>query len=48
VGVVLKIEEGTDGKPARVFTIEGNSSGRVAVRSYTLTDKRIIGYGVLF
>lgn len=30
-----------------VYTIEGNSSNRVAVRKYKLDDPRIIGYGVL-
>lgn len=42
VGVVLKV----DGR--MVYTIEGNSAGRVTVRSYTLSDPRIIGYGVVF
>lgn len=41
VGVVLSV----DGN--MVYTIEGNSAGRVAIRSYLLTDERIIGYGVL-
>lgn len=42
VGVVLKVEN------SMVYTIEGNSAGRVTVRSYTLSDPRIIGYGVVF
>lgn len=42
VGVVLKVENNM------VYTIEGNSAGRVTVRSYPLGDARIIGYGVLW
>ena len=42
VGVVLKVEG------PMVYTIEGNSAGRVTVRSYSLGDPRIIGYGVIF
>lgn len=38
-----KDEEGND----IVITIEGNSAGRVAVRSYQLDDPRILGYGLL-
>ena len=30
-----------------LYTIEGNSGGRVAVNRYPLSDKRIVGYGVL-
>lgn len=30
-----------------LYTIEGNSGGRVAVQRYDLNDKRIVGYGVL-
>lgn len=30
-----------------VYTIEGNSSGKVAVRKYAIDDKRILGYGIL-
>lgn len=44
VGVVLSV----DTTKNIVFTIEGNSAGRVTVRTYPLTDPRIIGYGVLF
>ncbi|MDO4314220.1 MAG: CHAP domain-containing protein [Oscillospiraceae bacterium] len=40
-GAVLCVEGG------KVYTIEGNSSGRVAVHSYSLSDPRIVGYGVL-
>lgn len=41
VGAVLYVSGGT------VYTIEGNSGGRVAIRSYALDDQRILGYGVL-
>lgn len=41
VGVVLEVKNGM------VYTIEGNSAGRVTIRSYLLTDQRIIGYGIL-
>ncbi len=44
VGVVLSV----DVTKNMVYTIEGNSAGRVTVRSYTLSDPRIIGYGVIF
>lgn len=30
-----------------LYTIEGNSGGRVAVNRYSLSDSRIVGYGVL-
>lgn len=41
MGVVLTVIGDT------VYTIEGNSAGRVAVRSYPVDDPRILGYGVL-
>ena len=41
VGAVLYVD-GT-----QLYTIEGNSGGRVAVHRYTLNDQRIVGYGVL-
>lgn len=41
VGAVLCVEGNF------LYTIEGNSSGRVAVQRYDLNDKRIVGYGVL-
>lgn len=41
VGAVLCV----DGN--QLYTIEGNSGGRVAVNCYPLSDKRIVGYGVL-
>ena len=49
VGVVIEVKTVKIGDQEKtvICTIEGNSSGRVAIRSYTLDDKRIIGYGVL-
>lgn len=41
VGAVLCVEGNY------LYTIEGNSGGRVAVQRYDLNDKRIVGYGVL-
>lgn len=41
VGAVLCVD-GT-----KLYTIEGNSGGKVAVQCYDLNDKRIVGYGVL-
>lgn len=41
VGAVLCVEGDT------VYTIEGNSGGKVAVHSYSLNDPRIVGYGIL-
>ena len=41
VGVVLYVNGTT------IYTIEGNSGGRVAIRSYSASDPRIMGYGVL-
>lgn len=41
VGAVLCVEGDT------VYTIEGNSGGKVAVQRYLLSDPRIVGYGVL-
>ena len=41
VGAVLCVKDGF------LYTIEGNSGGRVAVQRYSLGDKRIVGYGVL-
>lgn len=41
VGAVLCVEGNF------LYTIEGNSGGRVAVQRYPLSDPRIMGYGVL-
>lgn len=41
VGAVLCVEWNF------LYTIEGNSGGRVAVHRYSLSDPRIVGYGVL-
>lgn len=40
VGLVLYVKDGN------VYTIEGNSSEKVSLRSYSLSDSYIIGYGV--
>lgn len=42
VGAVLCVDEN-----GYLYTIEGNSGGKVAVQRYDLNDKRIVGYGVL-
>ena len=39
VGLVLDVRGG------RVYTVEGNSSEQVALRSYALSDTYIVGYG---
>lgn len=41
IGAVLTVKDGC------VYTIEGNSANRVAVRKYLLGDPRILGYGLL-
>lgn len=41
VGAVLCVKDGF------LYTIEGNSGGKVAVNRYSLGDSRIMGYGVL-
>lgn len=41
VGAVLCVKDGF------LYTIEGNSGGRVAVNCYPKNDPRIVGYGVL-
>ncbi len=46
VGVVLEVVE--RGNTKIVYTIEGNSAGRVTIRNYSINDERIIGYGVIF
>lgn len=43
VGVVFYVDDEAE----KVYTIEGNSSGRVALRVYGLKDPCIVGYGVL-
>ena len=42
VGAVLCVDEN-----GYLYTIEGNSGGKVAVQRYLLSDPRIVGYGVL-
>lgn len=41
VGVVVTVEDGC------VYTIEGNTDGKVAARAYDVEDPCILGYGVL-
>ena len=41
VGMVLAVDE------EYIYTIEGNSANMVAVRKYALTDKLIMGYGII-
>lgn len=43
VGVVFYV----DTSAGKVYTIEGNSGGRAAIRSYALDDPCILGYGEL-
>ena len=43
VGVVFHVDEATD----TIYTIEGNSLGKVAIRQYSATNKTILGYGIL-
>ncbi len=40
VGIVRYVKNG------RVYTVEGNSSDRVSLRDYALTDTYIVGYGL--
>ena len=49
VGAVLFVYKDTtvDPENTTVYTIEGNSGGRVAIHSYNINDPRIYGYGVL-
>ena len=46
MGVVLQVTKDEKGNDV-IITIEGNSAGRVAMRSYPIGDPRILGYGVL-
>ena len=41
VGAVMLVRDGT------VYTIEGNSGGKVAVHSYSRNDACVMGYGLL-
>ena len=55
VGVVLGVEkdvedvdkDGDEDEIITIYTIEGNSAGRVMVRSYSVDSQYILGYGVL-
>lgn len=44
VGVVFACDNNSDGY---VYTIEGNSGGKVALNRYKLNDPSIVGYGIL-
>lgn len=46
MGAVYGLSNDEQGRDI-IITIEGNSAGRVAVRSYQLDDPRILGYGLL-
>lgn len=46
MGVVLQVTKDEKGNDV-IITIEGNSAGRVAMRSYPIDDPRILGYGSL-
>ena len=37
----------TEARDGYVYTIEGNSNGKVEYRCYALDDPRILGYGIL-
>lgn len=41
VGIVLAVKDGY------IYTVEGNSANTVAVRKYAVTDKLIMGYGII-
>ena len=45
VGFVAEVIPATDETPARIITIEGNSSEQVEYNTYDLPDTTIIGYG---
>ncbi len=49
VAVVYHVETYGNADPSDdvIFTIEGNSMGKVAIREYSATNPTIIGYGVL-
>lgn len=47
VGLVSELKDGSDGSPAELITLEGNSSNRVQYVSYDPEDTRIAGYGQL-
>ncbi|MDD6887626.1 MAG: fibro-slime domain-containing protein, partial [bacterium] len=47
VGIVAELIPATGSSPARVKTIEGNSSNRVRYETYDLDSPVILGYGLL-
>lgn len=40
VGIVVSVSDGT------IYTVEGNSGGRVGIHSYAASDSVIVGYGI--
>lgn len=47
VGIVAEVIPATDTQPAKIRTIEGNTGGKVAYRTYTMDDPTIVGFGIL-
>lgn len=47
VGIVAELLPATQEQPARIKTIEGNSSNQVKYNTYDQADTRILGYGVI-
>lgn len=47
VGIVAELLPGTEEQPAKIKTIEGNSSNQVKYNTYDQADTRILGYGVI-
>lgn len=47
VGIVAEVIPADGTEPAKLRTIEGNTGGKVAYRTYNLDDATIIGYGVV-
>ena len=48
VGVYLASKTDQETGSTYIYTIEGNTAGRVAVRKYAVGDPRIMGYGKLW
>lgn len=47
IGFVVEMIEATETEPAKIKTLEGNSSDRVQYVTYNLPEDRIIGFGQL-
>lgn len=47
VGIVYEVVEATETEPAKLKTIEGNSSNCVQICTYDLQDQRLLGYSML-